>query len=378
MDREQMKRERVPLERLEPGLPASWYRDPAHHQRELDVFWYRRWIAVAREEEIAAPGDWKLARIGTQSLVLLRGEAGELRAFHNTCRHRGSVLCTAEEGRFARKRIVCPYHGWTYDLAGRLIATPRRMETPDFTTQDFSLFAVQADLWGGFVFVNLSADREPLRSVLGDVERRYQRYGFEKLKIGKRIVADVKANWKLLAENFCECFHCPPVHPEFCRIVTSYQDAGAWGLRGTLEAKPEYRAGARTLTLDGSARLPAFQGLTEEEKQRLYAAEMVLPNLFLNVHPDYVNSQLVFPTGPESVRIVYDWLFEPQHLPLAQADLQHYVALWEITNRQDAQNCEWQQQGLQSREFKHGVYVPQEFDAHRFDQWVRAALQASG
>jgi Rieske 2Fe-2S family protein len=103
----------------------------------------------------------------------------------------------------------------------------------------------------------------------------------------------------------------------------------------------------------------------------------VLPNLFLNVHPDYVNSQLMFPTGPQSVRMVYDWLFEPRYLPLAEADLQHYVALWDITNRQDARNCEWQQQGLQSREFRHGVYVPQEFDAHRFAEWVRSGLGIS-
>jgi Rieske 2Fe-2S family protein len=104
---------------------------------------------------------------------------------------------------------------------------------------------------------------------------------------------------------------------------------------------------------------------------------MVLPNLFLNVQPDYVNSQLMFPTGPQSVRMVYDWLFEPRHLPLGEADLQHYVALWDITNRQDARNCEWQQQGVQSREFRHGVYVPQEFDAHRFAEWVRSGLGIS-
>ena len=101
---------------------------------------------------------------------------------------------------------------------------------------------------------------------------------------------------------------------------------------------------------------------------------MLAPALFLNVHPDYVNSHLMVPTGPESVRIVYDWLFEPERLPLAEDDLAHYVALWDITNRQDARNCEWQQQGIQSREFKHGHYVPQEFDCHRFDEWVRAGL----
>jgi phenylpropionate dioxygenase-like ring-hydroxylating dioxygenase large terminal subunit len=368
---------REALKRLEPGLPASWYRDPAHYEHELEVFWYGRWICVAREEELAAAGDWKLARIGTQSLVLLRDEAGAVRAFHNTCRHRGSVLCTEEQGRFARRRIVGPYHAWTYDLGGRLVATPRRMESADFRLEDFPLFEVNAATWGGFVFVHLGRDAAPLADAIGDRDERYRRYGFAGLRIGKRIVLEVAANWKLLGENFSECFHCPPVHPEFCRIVTAYQEAGAWGLRGGAEAKPEYKPGAQTLTLDGSARLPAFAGLNEEERARLYAADMVLPNLFLNVHPDYVNSQLVFPTGPQSVRMVYDWLFEPRHLPLAEADLQHYVALWDITNRQDARNCEWQQQGLQSREFRHGVYVPQEFDAHRFAEWVRGALGVS-
>ena len=376
MTREAPEKKREALRQLEPGLPASWYRDPAHYQRELEVFWYGRWIAVAREEEIPAAGDWKVARLGTQSLVLLRDENGSIKSFHNTCRHRGSVLCTEEQGRFARGRIVCPYHAWTYDLDGQLVATPRRMETPDFRPEDFPLFGVAAERWGGFVFINLGREAAPLSASLGDRAERYQRYALPELRIGRRIVLDVKANWKLLAENFSECFHCPPVHPEFCRIVPAYQEAGAWGLRGTAETKPEYKAGAQTLTLDGTSRLPAFQGLKEEEKARLYAADMMPPNLFLNVHPDYVNSQLMFPTGPESVRMVYDWLFEPQHLPLAEADLEHYVALWDLTNRQDARNCEWQQQGLQSRLFRHGTYVPQEFDAHRFAEWVRKELGA--
>lgn len=368
---------REALKRVEAGLPASWYRDPEHYQRELDIFWHARWIAAAREEEIARPGDWRTVRIGTQSIVLLRDERGRPRAFHNTCRHRGSVLFTEERGSLARARIVCPYHAWTYDLAGRLVATPRRMETPDFRMEDYPLYEAAVDTWGGFVFVNLAKEPAPLGDALADRPARYQSYGFENLRIGKRIVADVQANWKLVAENFSECFHCPPVHPELCAVVTAYQEAGAWGLRGRPEAKPEYSAGAATLTVDGSARLPPFEGLSEAQRRTLYIADMVLPSLFLNVHPDYVNAHLMFPTGPQSVRIVYDWLFEARHLPLPAADLQHYVALWEVTNRQDARNCEWQQQGLQSREFAHGVYVPQEFDVHRFAQWVRAGLEAS-
>ena len=368
--------ERKALERLEPGLPARWYHDPEHYARELEAFWYRRWIAVAREEELAAPGDWRLVRIGTQSLVILRGEQGELAAFHNTCRHRGSVLCTEERGNFARQRIVCPYHSWSYDLAGELLATPRRMQTRDFDMRAFSLYGVRAEAWGGFVFVNLATGAGPLADVLGELPRRFGRYGFERLRIGKRLVADVRANWKLVAENFSECFHCPPVHPELCRVVSAYREAGAWGLRGA-EATPQYAPGAQTLTLDGTARLPPIASLNAEERGALYVPAMLPPSLFLNVHPDYVNAHMMTPTGAESVRIVYDWLFEPERLPLAADDLAHYVALWDITNRQDARNCEWQQQGVHSRAFEHGYYVPQEFDCHRFAEWVRSGLSAN-
>jgi Rieske 2Fe-2S family protein len=366
---------REPLKRLEPGLPAQWYYDPAHHDRELEAFWYDKWIAVARAEELHGVGDWRVVRIGTQSIILLRDADEKIRAFHNTCRHRGSILCTEEAGRFERHRIVCPYHSWVYDLEGRLVATPNRMETPDFHAEDFPLFEVAADTWGGFVFIHLAgAKAPPLRETLGDREDRYERYGLADLRIGKRIVIEVRANWKLLAENFSECFHCPPVHPELCRVITAYRDAGAWGLRDEPESKPEYKPGTATLTLDGTARLPPFRNLTDEQRRTIYIPDMLPPSLFLNVHPDYVNAHLMFATGPTSVRMVYDWLFEPQHLPLSPQDLEHYVALWDVTNRQDARNCEWQQQGIRSREFKVGYYVPQEFDCHRFAQWVRAGL----
>src|SRR5688572_28129457 len=161
-----MESGRKALERLEPGLPAGWYRDPARYERELAVFWYRRWAAVARAEEVPGPGDWRLIPRGSQSVVLLRNSSGELRGFHNTCRHRGSVLCTQAQGSFPRGRIVCPYHAWTYDLDGRLVGTPRRMATPDFRAEDFPLHKVPVDTWGGFVFVNLAKDPPPLRDAV--------------------------------------------------------------------------------------------------------------------------------------------------------------------------------------------------------------------
>src|SRR4051812_10470074 len=220
---------RRPLERLEPGLPAGWYHDPAHYQRELEAVWYRRWVAVAREEEVPAIGDWRLVCIGTQKIVVLRDEDGQLRAFHNTCRHRGSVLCTEESGRFARSRIVCPYHSWTYDLSGRLVATPRRMETPDFRMEDFPLYRVATAAWGGFVFVNLSG-KSPLD--VGGIGRRLKPAALQNPGIGNGVVPDVQANRNSVPGSFSECSRCPPVHPELCRVVSAYRDAGAWGLRG--------------------------------------------------------------------------------------------------------------------------------------------------
>jgi Rieske 2Fe-2S family protein len=367
--------------RLEPSIPAPYYYDPQHYERELEAFWYRMWVVAGREEEVPNPRDYKVVKIGTQSILILRDLDGRLRAFHNTCRHRGSILCTEETGAVRGRRIVCPYHNWTYDLDGTLVGTPRQMETPGFDTKDYPLFHVAVGTWGGFIFVNLAGQAAgPLADALGDIPEQFVRYGFPELRIGKRIILDIRANWKLLFENFSECFHCPPVHPELCEIVSAYRDAGAWGMHhdaaGNLlkEPKPRYKAGAQTLTMDGTAHIPPFRGLTEEERGRLYMAQTFRPNLFLNVHPDYVNSHMMFATGPESVRMVYDWLFEPESLQLPSFDLQHYVALWDLTNRQDARNCEWQQEGLHSRELRHGNFVPQEVVCHQFNQWVLTTL----
>jgi Rieske 2Fe-2S family protein len=339
------------------------------------------WVMVGREEEVPEPRHYKVVRIGTQSVVILRDLDGRLRAFHNTCRHRGSILCTEEQGRLPGRSLVCPYHTWTYSLDGELVGTPRQMETTGFDRAAYPLFKVAVDTWGGFVFVNLAGERAaPLGGALGDMPERFRNYGFQDLRIGKRIVLDVKANWKLLFENFSECFHCPPVHPELCEIATLFWDAGAWDLRRdgagnpVPSARPRYKPGAATLTMDGTARIPPFKSLTADERVNLYQSQIFRPNLFLNVHPDYVNSHQMLPTGPESVRMIYDWLFEPESMQSPEFDLDHYVALWDLTNRQDARNCEWQQEGLHARPLAHGNFVPQEMGCHQFNQWVLESL----
>ena len=373
---------REPLPRLARGLPRDWYFDATQYARELDALWHTRWIAGLREEEMPRPGDFRVVAIDTQSILVVRGVDGLIRAFHNTCRHRGSVLVRETQGHLPGGVISCPYHAWTYDAAGALVATPRQMPTPHFDMRRFGLHAVRAECWGGFVFLNLEPKRgATLAQALGELPGRFARYELERLRIGHRIVADVQVNWKFVAENFSECFHCPPVHPELCAIVTAYRDAGAWGLRRDQRGRPlpekrsEYAAGAASLTLDGTATIPPLRALDATERSTLYVPAMLPPGLFLNFHPDYVHTHCMFPTGPTSVRMVYDWLFAPEALARPGFDVMHYVRLWEITNRQDAHNCELQQQGMRARAFRHGWYVPQEFDCARFARWVRSGLR---
>jgi len=373
---------REPLERVIAGLPSRTYHDAEHHRREIDRIWFGSWIAVERAEGLPEPGDFRVIDLAGQSLLVVRDATGALRAFHNTCRHRGSILCTEAAGRLRGGRITCPYHAWSYALDGRLESTPRRMSTPDFDAERFGLLPVAVDTWGGFVFVHLGQGGvPPLAESLGWMPGRFAAYGLEGLVVGHRLQVEVAADWKLVCENFCECFHCPPVHPELCRLVPAYREGGAWGLRRDSagrprqESLPAFGEGVETLTADGRSRVPAFQALGEAERRLPYQPALLPPNLFLNLHPDYVNAHRLFPLGPGRVRIVYDWLFEPSALAHPDFDLEHYVSLWRTTNAQDARNCEWQQRGLRARGFAHGVYMPQEFDCHRFAQWVRAKLR---
>jgi len=156
------------LTRTEASLPATWYFDDAHYTHELEAVWYREWVCVGRLEEIANPGDFFIARIGTQSLIVTRDRDGAPRAFHNTCRHRGSILCAGERGHFAGGRIVCPYHSWTYSLTGELVATPVRLECEDFHVENYPLYAAHIGTWGGYLFVNLAeAPAQTLQEFLG-------------------------------------------------------------------------------------------------------------------------------------------------------------------------------------------------------------------
>ena len=198
------------LDRVHPTLPSSFYYDDGHYRTELERIWYRSWLCAGRGEDIPEAGDYRVLEVGSQSVILTRDEDLRLRAFHNTCRHRGSLLCEESHGRFRRRRIVCPYHAWTYSLSGELTATPWRIENGSFDASRFSLYEVAAGEWEGFVFFNLDPHAGAFDScVLGGIPARFANWRLGETRSARSLTVDLRCNWKIFWENFSECYHCP-------------------------------------------------------------------------------------------------------------------------------------------------------------------------
>jgi len=352
---------------LEPTLPSSWYTSERIFALEKERIFCREWVCVAREEELAEPGAWRVIEVLGESLLLLRSRSGALRAFYNVCRHRGTRLCRDPQdpppqaplpGGIAAGRIVCPYHQWSYDFDGHLVNAPHLAGEPGFDKAQLGLYPVALECWGGFVFLNLAgASAAPLAQTLGGVPERTVRYPLAELRIGHTIRYSVAANWKVLCENYNECYHCGGVHPELCAVVPAFRERGGAGLdwaRGV-----PHRDGAYTFTTSGTTRRRPFPTLDDDERVR-HKGELVYPNLFLSLACDHAAVFILKPRGPARTDIVCHFLFEPYEISKAEFDPQDAVGFWDLVNRQDWAICEAVQQGLTARVHERGYYAPME------------------
>lgn len=371
------------LKTVKQSLPADWYIDPDHYQRELKSIWYREWICVGRLEALEKTGDFFLTEIGSQSIIVTRSENGSVRAFHNTCRHRGSALCREPHGRFRNNRIICPYHTWTYLTDGELVSTPGRYDTNDFDAQDYSLYSVAADTWAGFVFVKLALEsKTDLRSFLGAEARNVDNWPLTDMRSVHQEILPVACNWKLFGENYNECYHCPRVHPELCQLMPDYQDA-VFDPIDVPGWKPAYAgdtgraavaATAATWSMTGQLSLPVIAGPTAEEIECGVVFSSMEPSMYVVAHPDYVRSVRVVPTGPESIKLIVDWMLPNDYGVETPAQLAALVTLAKTVVEQDGNVCELNQQGLHSNRHQAGILVAQEFELWNFHEWVRSRL----
>jgi Rieske 2Fe-2S family protein len=373
------------LDRTTASLPAAWYYDPAQYARELEAVWYRDWICVGRAEDLREAGDYVVVPVGEESLILTRDRDGRARAFHNTCRHRGSQLCATPRGRFANGRIVCPYHAWSYGLSGELLATPR-MELPaDFRRENYPLYAAHLDTWGGFLFVNLS-EKPPatLAAFLGGEAENVRRWPLADLVSVHREVSTLACNWKLFWENYSECYHCPGIHPELCRVMPiyregliSYADSRAGAPPGNAgDLRSRVAPGFVTWTLDGQTKLPLIEGPSAADRALGVVFASFTANLFIVAHPDYVRSVRIAARGPEQIELTIDWLLPPGVAERHADELEKMITLGRLVVAQDGRACELNQRGLRSRRHRTGVLMPQEAALHEFHDWLRARLAA--
>src|ERR671922_2654896 len=199
-------------------LPARVYTDQVWFDAEMDRIFAAMWIAVGRLEEVAMRGAFIRRDVAGASVIVVGSGNGDARAFHNVCRHRGTRLCEAERGTLAGS-IQCPYHAWTYALDGRLIGAPHMQEVAGFDKKDYSLFSVALHEWEGFIFINMAPSPEPFEKVYAPLFGRFTRFNLSGLQVARRIEYTVKANWKLVLQNYNECLHCPTIHPQLARVL---------------------------------------------------------------------------------------------------------------------------------------------------------------
>ena len=354
-------------------LPGRYYTTPDVLSEEAEHIFRKRWICVGRLEAIAQPGDYVVVEIAGESIIVLKDQSGERRAFYNVCRHRGTRLCEATHGKLS-ETIQCPYHAWTYALDGRLIGAPHMNEVAGFDKQDYPLHAAALGEWEGFLFVNLAPDARPLAEAFAPLIGRFARYNLASLKTVRRIEYEVHANWKLILQNYNECLHCPTIHPELSTKLPYTSGANDLVEGPFLGGYMEIKAPNESATLTGRACGLPLGELSDADRHRAFYYAL-FPAMMLSLHPDYAVFYTVWPKAPAESRVVCEWMVHPDAPAAPGYNIADAEEFWDRTNRQDWHICEQSQLGVSSRMYQPGPYSPRESIPAA---WDREYLRAMG
>ncbi len=342
-------------------LPCAAYTSPEVFAWEQRRFFEESWTCVGRAADLPTAGDQRAVEVGATTVVLVRDETGQLRAFFNVCRHRGHELL--RPGRTTRaSAIVCPYHAWTYGLDGSLRGASGFTSDLKFDCRDYPLISARVQEWHGWLFVNLCDDSADLSEYLGSLGQLVEAHEPERLLKVARHEYVVQANWKLIVENYHECYHCSSLHPELCDVSppnsgVNLESDGAW-VGGSMEL----RRRAQTMSLTGRSHTAPLRRLDAVARRRvLYFG--LFPNLLISLHPDYVMTHRILPHSPDRTTIECEWLFAPE---AEGVDPSYARDFWNIVNRQDWRACESVQRGVSSRGHRPGPLSSREDAVYRF------------
>jgi carnitine monooxygenase subunit len=340
---------------VDKTLPYGWYTDPEILERERELILRPAWQYVGHTGQLARPG-YFAATAGQTPIVVTRDRDGNLRCFVNVCRHRGHVLAAGEQ---SRETLQCPYHAWTYGLDGRLRKAPRSEEETDFPQDELGLVPVAVDTWGPFVFANAGAEPEPLAHALGSLPAQVAELGLDvdSLVHHSRWEAEVAANWKIVSENFLECYHCQVAHPAFSELI---------------DVSPE----SYLLSTDGRLSTQHGPPRTVAPTEELPRAQFhfLWPNLGINIFPGSPNFSIgpFVPLTPERTYRFLDYFFGPD---VAPSWIEELIAFDNQVGQEDVALVEGVQRGVESGAVEHGVLMSQseQLIAH-FQALTAAAL----
>ena len=351
-------------------LPQKYFVSPEILAQEEEKIFSKHWLLVGHQSQIPVAGDYFVQETLGESLIIARDRSEVVRGFYNVCRHHGTRLCEDPEGHSST--IQCPYHAWTYGLDGRLIGSPHMDEVPGFDRLQYSLHPVNLGLWEGFIFVNLDNGALPLEEWFATLTGKFSHWNLPALKSVKRVEYDVQANWKLMFENYSECYHCPGVHPMLSK-VSPYDSAENDLTEGPFLGGFMRINKGKSLTMSGEAcALPVAGKEQEQEQEREQEKEneqegkdrvfyySIFPNMLLSMHPEYVMVHQLRPQSPDRTLIVCDWFFHPGAAARDDFRPEDAIEFWDITNKQDWHVCELSQKGIASRAYEPGPYSSRE------------------
>ncbi|GAA1964046.1 aromatic ring-hydroxylating dioxygenase subunit alpha [Amycolatopsis minnesotensis] len=362
---------------LIPTLPGRTYTDRETFTSEQERIFESLWFCALRGAELPSPGDFRTVQVGRESVLVSRGRDGALNAFLNVCRHRGARLCVEETGSVKRS-FQCPYHAWTYGLDGKLVAAPNLASMPGLDRTAYGLNRVHLREWLGYAWVCLAADPPsfsdtviaPVAERLGGTEV-IEGYEVGDLEIGRRITYDVKANWKLIIENFMECYHCATIHPELTEVLPEFADG--YAAQYYVGHGAEFGDEIAGFTVDGSAGFGKLDNVGEAHDRRYYAIT-VRPQVFVNLVPDHVIFHRMYPLAVDRTVVECDWLYS-KDVVASGKDVSRSVELFHRVNQQDFDACERCQPAMSSRAYAEGgVLMPSEHHIGEFHEWVQKML----
>jgi Rieske 2Fe-2S family protein len=391
------------------ALPAAFHLDPEIFALELEQVWGRSWLFACHTCELPEPGDWITVEIGSDPVAVARQEDGGLRAFHDVCRHRGARVCGAPSGH--ARRLVCPYHQWSYDLGGRLRACGGMDRAGLVDRERLSLPPVRVEEVGGLVFVSLSAEPDPFEPARAAFADALAPHGLERARVAVTRDYDVAAGWKLILENNRECWHCHVGHPEYRRanfdtadgadpatrelIALRTQDAASGLARsGAVLEIDHAEAGLAAFPTPGrwwsATRTPLAPGFVTESLDGRQVAPLMgdfttpdvgtlrlrmVPGFWCHASGDHAVSTRVLPISAERSQVRVQWLVDAAAVEDVDYDVARLLPFWERTSEQDWALCARNQIGVRSSAYRPGPLSPEhEGNVLAFHDWYCGLL----